>query len=122
MPPPPPDFAPEGTYLLVPHLPGSPTPAVVAPPLPRTPTPVPSPTALLPHLELEPWPIWRQPCLSLEMVGWLAPRSTHGLPPAIPPFFQGLRGRREREDGGGGIRNQSNVEVVVVLAVALLCG
>ena len=102
MPPPPPGFALEGTYLPAPHLPGSPTPAVVAPPLPPTPTPVPSPTAPFPHLELEPRPIRRQPCLSLEMRGGLASRSTHGLPPAIPPFFQGLRGRREREDGGVG--------------------
>ena len=103
MPPPLPDFAPEGTHVPAPHLPGSPTPAVVAPPLPRTPAPVPSPIAPLPHLELEPRPIRRQPCLSLEMRGGLAPRSTHGLTPAIPSFFQGLRGRTEREDGGGGL-------------------
>ena len=53
MPPSPPDSTPKGFYLLAPHLPGSPTTA-----------PVPSPTALLPQLELEPWPIRRQPRLS----------------------------------------------------------
>ena len=38
------------------------------------------------------------------------------------PFFSGVE-REEGEGGrGGGIRNQSNVEVVVVFAVALLCG
>ena len=119
MPPPPPDFAPAGTHLPAPHLPGSPTPAVVAPPLPPTLAPVPSPIAPLPHLGLEPWPIRRQPCLSLEMRGGLAPRSTHGLPPVIPSFFQGLRGRREKEDGGGG--SAINPTLRLFLFLLLLC-
>ena len=124
MPPPPLDFTPKGSYLPVPHLPGSPTPAVVAPPLPAILAPVPSPTAPLFQLELEPRPIRRQARLSLEMRGGRAPRSMRGLPPAIPPLFSGGGKGGERERTGGGVYNQSNVKVVVVLAVAVavFCG
>ena len=101
MPPPWSDFTREGSYLPAPHLPRSPTPAVVAPPLPPTTAPVPSPTARLPQLELESRPIRRKLRLSLEMRGGHASRSTRGLPPAIPPFLQGVE-REEGEEGRGG--------------------